>query len=195
LRVSPELAVMFRPARSYARLAAAAERPSRVLAVRRPALVALVLGATLAIAATHRVEAAMVASVTLYWSVVPIVQWIAAYLIIRTSAARMVSIPRAIDLCFVAAGPWSCWLIAFGAWAAFEPPIARPMAPILWAALIPIAWTPILIFAFCRAVLRNSQAAALWRTLAHQALVWVPAALTIAQAVQLWPRLLAWSTR
>src|SRR5439155_18914105 len=57
LRLSPELAVMFAPARSYARLMDAPADITVVKALRRPALVALVLAASVTLSATGRADA------------------------------------------------------------------------------------------------------------------------------------------
>ena len=183
---------MVRPMRSYARFAPHAGG-SAWLAVRRPALLALVIGLSLAMASTREADAITVISVALYWSVVPAVQWVAAFVLIRSAANRAAPIAGALDLCFIANGPWLIWLVGFAGWAALPAPLARSMWPILTAALIPMAWTPILVFSFCRAVLNDARPAALRRTVVHQAAIWGIFFVAWSNAVQFWPRVIAWS--
>lgn len=186
---------MCAPMRSYERLLEQRERASMAVALRRPALLAVVIGASLTMSATGRADAPTLLSVTLYWSVVPAMQLLIALVLVRSASGRLVSMSRAIDLCFMANGPWSLWFVASAGWSLFTLPLARPMAAVLLAAAIPGAWTPVLMFSFCRTVLNDPAPRALRRTIAHQAAIWTIVVVAIAEAVQLWPRILAWSGR
>jgi hypothetical protein len=98
----------------------------------------------------------------------------------------------ALDLFFVAHGPWSLWLMGSAIWVLLSSPIGRPAQGHALTALIPAIWTAVLVFAFCRIVLDCGPRDALRRTVLHQAVIWSVTLLLIAYAVQLWPRVLAW---
>lgn len=96
---------MLWPRRTYAGLACG-ERPGGVLvALRRPALVALIQGAAITIAATGTIAAPVVASVTVYWSIAVILQVAGAIALIRSAPPPRPALARAIDLLFLGHAP------------------------------------------------------------------------------------------
>jgi hypothetical protein len=163
-------------------------------ALRRPALVALVFGTVVALVTTGRADPRLVASTTLYWSFVPILQLVAAVALVRSSRQRP-PMAEAIDALFAANGPWALWLVALAGWAVSAPPVARPMFWILAAALVPLAWTPFLVLAFCRKVLGDPLRAALLKTALHQAAMLLSFLVYVANAIAFAPRLAGWWER
>jgi hypothetical protein len=188
--MSAELRLILAPRDTYAALARIPDRGTVLSALRRPLLVAAVLGASTAIAATGRVTPSLLLSMTICWSFVVVLQVAVALSLIARPAQRTVGLPRALDLFFASHAPWSLWMLAAAAWA--PSPIGRPMWPVLAAALVPIALTPLMIAAFFREVLEMDPRHAVARTAAHQAITWTLFLLLFGTAVQIWPRVLQW---
>jgi hypothetical protein len=185
---------MFMPRVGYRRLAANAPRAWWWVAIRRPLLHAVVLGTSLAMAATRRVDLALIVSVTLSWSFVVLLQWAAAWMLVRSSGGRNVPFVYAVDLCFVANAPWLMCYVLFAAWASFPAPHVRG-GPTVYLPVAAWIWTAVLVVAFCRHVLDDDRRAA-WRRMAVQQLALLAIAFVLfAQAVQLWPRIIAWVAR
>jgi hypothetical protein len=159
-------------------------------AVRRPLLVAVVVGASVAIAATGHVTPSLLLGVTLCWSFVVLMQVAIAVSLIARPARRTVGLPRALDLFFAGHAPWSLWMLAAAAWA--PSPLGRPFWPVLATALVPVALTPIMISAFFREVLEMDPRHAIGRTAAHQAITWTLFLILFGTAVQIVPRALEW---
>jgi hypothetical protein len=188
--VSPDVRVAFGPSRAYAELVRHTDS-GRLLAIRRPALVLLILASSLGIMATGRLDASLVASLVLCWSFAPILQLLAARLIVLSTPGRPVGVARALDLLFMGHVPWSLWLIAFAAIGAtgFGSDVPR-IAAMVSAPFIAV-WTAVIVRAFCLEVLKTTNRGALLRTLAHQALIWTVTGVYIAVAIAAWPRLVA----
>jgi hypothetical protein len=183
-----ELHLIVAPCEVYRRLARSRGRIGAGRALRRPALVALVLGATVAIGATRHVTPALLLSTTACWAFVVLLQLAVALPLIAAPARHTVGLPRAIDLFFASHAPWSLWMLAAAAWGPSA--VGRPLAPVLIAALAPLVLTPRMIAAFFREVLELDAREARLRTLVQQAATWgIPLAL-YATAVGFWPRLL-----
>jgi hypothetical protein len=189
--LSPELSVMLAPAATYARLAEATlRRDGLIVALRRPAFVALLVGTAVTMSATRRVSGSTLVSVTLCWMFATIVQAIAAGAMLVASPDRRVSAARAIDLIFMGHGPWSVWLLVFAALPAIVPnPGVLPSIAMATAPL-PAVWTAIILFAFCRTVLQLTPRVALTKTFLHQAMIWIFTAAYISATAQVWPRVL-----
>jgi hypothetical protein len=189
--MSPDLRVMVRPVETYEELRIAAAARSWVDVAGRLALVAAVLATSTAIWTTGHVTLRLVFSLAACWSLAIAVQLAAAVVLIRP-ARQGLTLPTALDLFFVAHGPWSLWLMASAIWVLLSSPIGRPAQGHALTALIPAIWTAVLVFVFCRVVLDCDSREALQRTALHQAIIWTVTVLLIAYAVQLWPRVLAW---
>jgi hypothetical protein len=188
--MSPDVRVAFGPSRVYAELVRHTDS-GRLLAIRRPALVAVILASSLGIMATGRLDVSLVASLLICWSFAPVLQLLAARLILLSTPGRTVGVARAIDLLFMGHVPWSLWLVALAGLAALglDSDVLRVGAMV--SAPVIAVWTASLIRAFCLKVLRTSPHDAVIRTLLHQALIWTVTGVYIAVAVQVWPRLLA----
>jgi hypothetical protein len=188
--MSPEIRLMISPRETYASMARVPGRPTLLTALRRPLLVAAVVGGSVAISATGHVTPALVLSTTLCWSFVIVLQAAIALALIAAPARRTVGLARALDLYFAGHAPWSLWLLAVAAWA--PSPLGRPLTPVLVAAAIPILLTPRIVSAFFREVLEMDPRDAAARTAAQQALTWATFAVLYGTAVQILPRLLEW---
>ena len=188
--MSAELRLIVSPSRTYAVLARRPSRIGPVVALRRPLLVALVLGSTAAILATRHATPALVLSTTVMWSVLVLAQIAIALVLIAAPARATVGIGRALDLFFASHAPWSLWMLAVIAWA----PTAgeRNLMPMLAAALVPMALTPRMLAAFFREVLELDPRQAIARTVVHQAITWGLLALFYGAAIAAVPRLMAW---
>jgi hypothetical protein len=189
--LSPEFSVMFWPATAYRRLAESApDREGIVLALRRPAFVALFIGTIVSMTATERVTVPTLVSVSAYWSFATVLQAAGAWALIRASPQRIVSGARAVDLFFMAQGPWALWLLGIAAVSAVT--TSTPTIPRIGLVTAPIviAWTGVILFAFCRTILCATPREALTRTFLYQAGIWLFTGAYVSTAVQIWPRVL-----
>jgi hypothetical protein len=181
---------MARPARTYA-TELGVRRAGLWVAVRRPALVALVLGAATAVSSTGHLTIRLLISGIVCWSFVPLLQMAIAAAIMRSAASQSIALPRRLDLWFMGHAPWSLWIVAAMSTMAAAPIAAHVEWAIMASAVVPIVWTSIIGAAFCRVVLGDPPLVASARTALHQAITWTIALLYIAWAVALWPRLVA----
>jgi hypothetical protein len=193
--VSPELRLITAPRQTYAVLAAAPAAISPLGALRRPALVALVLGVTIAMLSTGRATPALVASTTLTWSYVVVLQLAIALALVAPRARRTVGVARAIDLFFAGHAPWSIFLLL----AAVILPLPLPPPFTRWpgyfeaTAVVPLVLTARIVAAFFEQVLALDRGAARRAALLHQAITWTVfvainwmASAFLPRLVQLW---------
>jgi hypothetical protein len=129
-------------------------------------------------------------SAVLTWSFAVIVQLLAATALIASSTRRTASLLAALDLFFMGHAPWSLWLLAVSAWAAWLPHPLSMEYIVLATGALPAAWTAVIVCAFCREVLNDAPRLAVVRTLFHQALIWTFTGGYIAVVVALWPRII-----
>jgi hypothetical protein len=160
------------------------------LALRRPALLALVYGTVAAMASTGHVDARLLASTTVCWSWVPALQVLIVWACVAGAPRREMSVPAAIDAFFTTSLPWAIALLVFAGWSAVRPPMSRSMFLALFS--IPALWTPWLIRRFFEHELHDSRRAAIARTAAHQAASWLLYLAYYGTAVALWPRVIGW---
>jgi hypothetical protein len=185
-----ELQLIANPGAAFARVTRSPVRIGAAGALRRPAIVAVVLGASVAMAATREAPPALLLSTTLSWSVVVAAQVLIALALIQRPARATVGVARALDLFFAGHAPWSLWMLAVVAWAPV--PGGRPLLPVLVAALVPLALTFRTIAAHFHYVLGFDRRTAVRRTIAHQALTWGLLLGTYGAAVALFPRVVQW---
>ena len=184
----PELSLVFAPGPTYAALVRSpgALDGIGVRAFRRPLLVLVVIGVSMALSSTRHVTPALVLSTTALWSVVVIAQSAVAWAVIprtdRTGAAR------AFDLYFASHTPWSLWILFYAAWA--PSPLGRPAISLWIAAIPPVFLTPWIIAAFFREVCGMDRRRAVSRTLVQQAISWGLFLAFAGAAVAIWPRVL-----
>ena len=185
---------MVHPSRTYA-AALAAPSGGAWGGIRRPALVALIVGVATAVSSTGHLTVALLVSGVLCWSFVPLLQIATAAVVMRSPVARRLPLGRRLDLWFMGHAAWSLWILAAAFILANTPEGWHVEWPIIASAVIPIAWTSIIAAAFCRVVLGDPPAVARTRTAVHQALTGTIALLYVAYAVALWPRVVAFFGR
>jgi hypothetical protein len=181
---------MLSPARAYAAYAPAHTRSGLWIALRRPLFVALLLGVTIAMTATHTVAAPVVVSLTSCWAVAVAIQLVTALIIIGPSSRREAPMSRALDLFFLGHAPWSLWLLVIGAMATWMPDLVDIPLVVL-TMLVPAALTTRTVAAFSAVVLGTSRRTAVRRAALHHAMTWIVILVLFAAAVALWPRVLA----
>jgi hypothetical protein len=186
--MSPEIGLIVAPDRTYATLAARTTRLSSVRALRRPLLVAVVLGTSMALATTRHVTPALVISTTVMLSVIVIGQVVTALVVMPATRTQAIGRARALDLFFTSHAPWSLWLLAASAWAPSPP--QRPVAPVFIAAIVPAVLTARIIAAYFRHVHELDRRQATVRTIVHQILTWGLFFALFGAAVAIWPRIL-----
>jgi hypothetical protein len=185
-RLSTAVRFMLRPAEMYRSAVSTPTRAPWLRALRTPALIAVLLGVVTAIAATGRITASLVVSQTLVWSFVPALQLLTGAMVIASVRRRPVDFPRALELLFAAHGPWSVWLIVFAA----SQGVAVNTEVVLACAVVPIAWTAVLVTAFAREVLGVTASSARRRAFAHQAVSVTLMVIYIELATALWTRII-----
>lgn len=149
-------------------------------------LAALVLGTAAAVLGTGRVTIPLVASTTLIWIWIPVVQLLTGLLLVR--GARLPP-SEALTRYFETGRYWSGWLLLFTVVLLLAP---RPFAIIDWAlatALIPAVLTTRALTRTVREVCGVSERSARRRALVHQAITHTILVLYFGWAVALWPRL------
>ena len=150
----------------------------------------LLIAAAASLAATGRITAGLLLSLSASWMFVPLLHVAIAAALAGSSAAARARRPRATALLLRGHAPWSLWIlcaavmIAMGGYSSYS--------AALWLALIPIALTIRIVHAFCLEILQTSRRGAVIRTLAHQAATWLVAAVYLDRAVSLVPRVLQW---
>ena len=180
-----ELAIA--PADTFERLARARAHGQVTALAGRLLLALTVMGTSVAISATGRVSVELVASIAAAWSFALVVQAVAAAVVIVPARARIVTRLRAFELWFQAHLPWSLWFLL--------PPLyivvagRRPADGVaLAAAVVPMAWTALLMRAFARHVLQSQRAGIV--TVVHQTVLWGLTLCYIAFAIGGWDRVL-----
>lgn len=107
---SIDVRAMFRPAAVFTGLA---ERPAASGAwtlLRRPVLVAAVLGCSMSLLTHGYLSPGLAASSAIAWCYVPLAE-IAGLAVAWRAAGRAIGWPRAVDLFFAGHAPWLFWMI------------------------------------------------------------------------------------
>jgi hypothetical protein len=164
-----EIALIVSPRAAYRELVRRPERLSALGALRRPLLVAGVIGVSLSIAATGRVTPALAIGTTITWSYIVLLQLAIALPLIAPAARRTVGLARGIDLFFAGHAPWSLAALTAAAWA---PPPGRTLWPVAGIAILAVVLTPRIEAAFFGEVLGLDRRRAVRMTAVHQAITW-----------------------
>jgi hypothetical protein len=177
--------VMIDPAGEYRRLRDAPGAGWR-RALARPLLVALALGAGTSVMCTGLLTPALLVSGAACWFFVPLIQTVTASLALRAPEGSPARAARRVELLFLGHVPWTFWLIGLATLSLMMPPLDLVVVGL--SALLPLALTARILYAFCREVLLQPAAAALHRVLLHQALTWAIVLVYVQFASQLVPR-------
>lgn len=153
--------------------------------VGRMALVALVIGTSLSVSATGRIDLWLVLSTSLGWGFVPALQLLTGLILVRGLGGK----EPALAAYFDTHTPWSLWIVGVHALFLLVAP-ARDEA--LWTALtavIPAILTVRLLLGLCERDLGMARHVARRRVAAHQAATYGLVFVYVALAVALWPRI------
>jgi hypothetical protein len=149
------------------------------------ALVALVIGVSVTVAATGRVTLPLVISGAVGWGFVPVLQLMTGMLIVRGARGPLV---RRLEGYFTLHWPWSVWIVAFHA--------ALLLLPSRWSGLwlaatasVPILFTTWLLLAFCQQELSLPRRLAVRRVGEHQVVTYALVLAYVSVAIALWPRI------
>lgn len=138
--------------------------------LRRPLVVALIIGTAVPIMAVQRVTLALLLASTLSFIFMVAIQMVVGAALIATVPSRRLSIARALDLWFAGHAPYSLWLLTVAAVFAGLP--FASLDGLIMLAALPAAWTAVIVAAFCRNVLGTGTAGARWRAAAHFLVMW-----------------------
>ena len=161
-----------------------------MIAGRRPALAAVVLGTAAAMCTTGTVTLRLVADTTASLGLIVAVQFLIAAAFVVPHRGQLTT-AAALDRFFATHRAWSLWLLVLAGWCMAVPPVGRSLAPLLVLALVPLIWTVRGIDRFFREVSELPRARAARLTVLHQLVTWGLFGAIFGAAVQLWPRLLA----
>jgi hypothetical protein len=129
------------------------------------ALVALVLGTATSVAATGRITVGLLASGTVCWSAVPLLQLCTGVLLVRGARLPPTS---GLERYFQTHRPWSLWLLGFAGMVLLLPDPGRWLVPMASTFVVPLVLTFRRLAALCRVEFGFSAAVARRRTLVHQ---------------------------
>jgi hypothetical protein len=171
-----DLWVMLHPDAVYPQLVKAPADTTRWTAVRRPLLMAVILGCTISLMTEGSVTARLALPAAIYWSFMPLLQ-VACVAISHRLIRPETSLPRAIDLSFAADGPWLLWLLAYASiWALLPPERAYFQANIHWfwygLAMVAAIWSGYIDFWYFRAIFGQSPMRAGRSILFYRAVCW-----------------------
>lgn len=179
---------MLSPRGVYAALVRERVKTSVFAALTRPLLVVIVIGVSVALLSTGRATPALVASVTLTWSYVVVLQCAVALAIIGPARGRTVGLARAFDLFFAGHAPWSLFALAMPLWSVLPDGVGS--WPLEITATIALVATARIVAAFAGEVLGLSRRGAWKLTAVHQAITWTLVVAIVSVSSSLTPRVL-----
>lgn len=166
------------------------EPPSPIYIVAYVLFVSLLVGCAASVASTNRITLSLALVLSVSGMFVPVTQVLVAFVIVASARAPRIGGMRAVALLLRGHAPWSLFLIgASGIVALGGYPAYKVMT---FAAIVPLLLTLRIVYAFSREVLDDGARGAVVRTLAHQALTWLMAAVYLEKAVGLLPRIQGW---
>ena len=153
------------------------------------ALIALVIGTSVTVAATERVDFSLLVAGSFGWSFVPVLQLMTGLLLI----ARTNRLPRrrALEAYFALHWPWSLWMLSAAVLLLVLPPVRDYSFALILTSLVAMVWTIFLLIGFCREQLAMTTHQARWRVALHQVVTIGVAILYVSYAVALWPRVVS----
>ena len=151
---------------------------------RRPLIVLVVIATAVPIMAVQRITLALCAFSMASFGFVLLIQMAVGAGIIASAPGRRASMPRALDLWFAGHVPYSLWLLTVAAVFAASPWASLDGFVVL--AIVPAAWTAVIVAAFCRQVLGSGRAGARWRAAVHVIVMWAIALELVALSAGGW---------
>lgn len=150
------------------------------------ALVALVIGTSVAAAATERVTISLVVTSTVAWAFVPVLQLLTGLWLVRaaTPGRRL----DALERYFATHWAWSLWILAVHAMFLVWPASRGSVLLLLPTAIVPAALTVRALGRLCRDGFGMPPGAARRAVAGHQALTWLLVAAYVAWASAYVPR-------
>lgn len=167
-----DIQLMFRPAPTYRVLVQSAFEANGLTVLRRPMLIATVIGAGVVLGATGTATFGSVLPMMAWWSFVPALQLLAATALVFSARSLGMSRARAIDLLLAGHAPWTLWVLVVTGMLGvglFNNTIQNVF---YGSVLLVLAWRAWLLYHFCRVVLNDGPRRALVRTAAHQCFIW-----------------------
>src|SRR6185369_14248191 len=168
---SDEANVCVAPEPAYERLLAEATAMTPPRALLRPAVILLVISMLVPIMAVQRVTIGLAITAALSWSFVVAIQWLVGSLVVLSAPARRAGFWRALDLWFAGHLPYSLWMLLF--FSAMANTRSASVGLVILTAVVPTAWTAVIVAAFCRTVLGTSAPAARSRAAVHLVGIWI----------------------
>ena len=183
-RLSPEVRIALAPDKTYRELAARTEHVGAWRMLHRPLVALVVIATAVPIMAVQRITIALFAASIASFGFVVLIQMLVGAGIIASARSRRVSMPRALDLWFAGHAPYSLCLLTVAAVFASTP--YASLDGLVALAIVPAAWTAVIVAAFCRHVLGTSRAGARWRAAVHFVLIWAIAFELVALSAGGW---------
>lgn len=165
-----DIRLVFSPVSTYRDLLATDHAPGWHI-LRRFLLIALVIGTSASLAATASVDARLVLTTSFWWSFAPLIQIVAAAVLVLSMRERPVSLARGVELMIAGHAPWSLWLLAVAAAVAAGASGGLLLITAGLALLAVLIVRYVLVYHFCRTVLTCTRTAALLRATLHQAAI------------------------
>ena len=182
--LSSELQIALAPDKTYRELIAVDEPVSAWRMLRRPLVVLIVIATAVPIMAVPRITLGLFASSIASFGFVVLIQMAVGAALIASARSRRAALPRALDLWFAGHVPYSLWLLTTAAVFAAAPWASLDL--LIALAIIPAAWTAVIVAAFCRQVLGTGPAGARWRAGAHFGAMWAIALELVALSAGGW---------
>jgi hypothetical protein len=165
-----DLRLALSPADTYRRLLVHGGETTWARVFLRPVLTAVLVGVSVAIAATGRLTPSLLLSTTMAWSWVVAVQWGFAIAMTRPLPRDgSLSAARAFECWFAGHVPWTLWVLMLAPLLRMAPD--TPAEVLILSALVPMGWTAAIATAFGRVVLQRSDAESRLRAGVHQAVL------------------------
>lgn len=186
--VSTDVRVAIAPVATYRGVADAPDGRWLVV-IQRPALVALVIGLLVPIAATGRVTPVDAALAMATWWWVPALQLLVGWVVTASLPERRVTLARALELYSAGHVPWTLWLLGAALIASSGISFLGALA-IASSAVVPLIWTAFITRAFVRVVLNASPSETRSRLALQHALLWTTVVAFAVFAGGLLPRIM-----
>ena len=138
---------------------------------RQLALTALVIGTSVAVAATERVTVSLVLTSALAWAFVPLIQLLTGLWLVR--GAQPERRVEALERYFDTHRPWSLWILGVHAMFLLWPPARGFVLIVIPSCLLPTALTVCALLRVCRGVLGMPASQARRSVMVHQGVTWL----------------------